>query len=56
VQRTSYAKTKQSFKVSGVEIWSDLPKNISENAMILSNKNFSKLLKKHFYNSNNVLM
>jgi len=48
VQRNSYAKTKQSLKVSDVKIWNDLPKNIRDKAMILSNKGFLKLLKNIF--------
>jgi len=49
-------KLSNNFKVYDVKIWNDLPKNIRDKAMILSDKSFSKLLKKTvFYNSNNVL-
>ena len=51
-QRFSFAKSKQSVKTMGVEIWNILLKLIKEKVSANINlKSLSKLLKQHFLNS-----
>ena len=53
LQRTSYAKTNQSLKVTGVKIWNGLPDHLRNKAVNSSIKTFSKLLKQYFLEQDN---
>jgi len=51
VQRTSFIKTNQSLKVSGVKTWNSLPTSIRDKALTSSYKTTTKIFKLHYLQS-----
>ena len=51
MQRTFLAKSNQSLKVSGVNIWNKLPKQLRDKVLTSSFKTSSKILKTYFLQS-----